>query len=178
MFLRAITEKFKHKSGQKFLKRELGKSKLQIERSKGVSSIGCIVNLDQFDDITVFHDLVNEFSLQPNAVQVIGYKEEYQENSLYATPMFSDRDLGWGGAIQNGYAQEFLSKEFDLLINYYTEDKLLLQLMTLQSKARLNVGFGEVDKNLNDLILNTSIQDFDIFKKELRKYLFILNEIK
>ncbi|MFT4832123.1 MAG: hypothetical protein ACI815_001775 [Psychroserpens sp.] len=178
MFLRAIIDKFKHKSGQKFLKRELAKPKQQIERSKGVSSIGCIVNLDQFDDVKVFHDLVNEFSLQPNAVQVIGYREEYQENSPYANPMFSDRDLGWGGTIQNGYAQEFLSKEFDLLINYYTEDKLLLQLMTLQAKARLSVGFGEVDKNLNDLILNTSIQDYDIFKKELRKYLLILNEIK
>ncbi|MEB8329356.1 hypothetical protein OO009_08300 [Flavobacteriaceae bacterium KMM 6897] len=178
MFLRAITDKFKHKSGQKFLKRELGKAKQQIGRSKGVSSIGCIVNLDQFDDIKVFNDLVNIFSLQPNAVQVIGYREEYHENSPYATPMFSDRDLGWRGAIQNGYAQEFLSKEFDLLINYYTEDKLLLQLMTVQTKARINVGFGEVDKNLNDLILNTSIQDYDIFTKELRKYLFILNEIK
>lgn len=178
MFLRAITDKFKHMSGQKFLKRELGKTAKRIDRKKGVTSIGCIVNLDQFDNISVFYDLVNEFSLQPNAVQVIGYKEEHNKNSPYATPMFSDRDLGWGGDIQNGYAQEFLSKEFDLLINYYTTDKLLLQLMTLHAKARLNVGFGEVDKDLNDLILNTPIKDFDIFKKELKKYLFILNEIK
>jgi len=178
MFLRAITDKFKHMSGQKFLKRELGKKAQRSERKKGVTSIGCIVNLDQFDDVDVFYDLVNEFSLPPNAVQVIGYKEEYNKNSPYAKPMFSDRDLGWRGEIQNGYAQEFLKKEFDVLINYYTEDKLLLQLMTLHSKARLNVGFGEVDKDLNDLILNTSIKDFSIFKKELKKYLFILNEIK
>lgn len=178
MFLRAITDKFKQKSGQNFLKRELGKKAKGIDGKKGVTSIGCIVNLDQFDDVQAFYDLALEFSLQPNAVQVIGYKEEYNKNSPYAAPMFTDRDLGWKGEIQNGYAYEFLSKEFDLLINYYTEDKLVLQLMTLHSKARLNVGFGEVDKDLNDLILNTSIKDFTIFKKELKKYLFILNEIK
>lgn len=178
MFLRAITDKFKHKSGRKFLKRELGKTAQRIDRNKGVTSIGCIINLDQFDNVNVFFELVNEFSLQPNAVHVIGYKEEYDKNSPYSTPVFSDKDLGWGGEIQNAYAQEFLNREFDLLINYYTDDKLLLQLMTLQTKSRLNVGFGEVDKDLNDLILNTSIKDFNIFKKELRKYLFILNEIK
>lgn len=178
MFLRAITDKFKHKSGRKFLKQELGKPLHRIDRKKGVRSIGCIVNLDQFDNTNVFYDLVNEFSLQPNAVHVIGYREERDKNSPYATPIFSDRDLGWGGAIENSHAKEFLDKEYDLLINYYTSDTLLLQLMTLQTKARFNVGFGEVDKKLNDLILNTSIKDFEIFKKELRKYLFILNEIK
>ncbi|MEJ1222160.1 DUF6913 domain-containing protein [Sediminicola sp. 1XM1-17] len=178
MFLRAITDKFKHKSGRKFLKKELGRTIARSDRKKGISSIGCIVNLDQFDDTNVFYDLVHEFSLEPNAVHVIGYREERDKNSPYTTPVFSDRDLGWGGVIENAYAKEFLNREYDLLINYYSKDKLLLQLMTLQTKTRLNVGFGEVDKNLNDLILNISIKDFDIFKKELRKYLFILNEIK
>jgi len=50
--------------------------------------------------------------------------------------------------------------------------------MTLNTRARLKVGFGSVDKNLNDLILNTPIEDFQTFKKELGKYLRVLNEIK
>ena len=92
MFLGAIINKFKHKSGQKFLKKELGKTRQRIDRKKGVRTIGCIVNLDQFDDVKAFSDLINELSLQPNAIQVIGYKEDYNKNSPYATPMFSDRD--------------------------------------------------------------------------------------
>ena len=96
----------------------------------------------------------------------------------YSTPVFSDKDLGWKANIENSYALEFLNREYDLLVNYYTDEKLLLQLMTLKTKARLKVGFGRVDKNLNDLILNTPIKDFQTFKKELRKYLRVLNEIK
>ena len=124
------------------------------------------------------YQFVDDFSLRPNSVKIIGYKNYYDKNSPYATPMFSDKDLGWKGNIENGYALEFLNREYDLLINYYTKEKLLLQLMTVKAKARINVGFGGVDKNLNDLIINTTLEDFKTFKAELKKYLFILNEIK
>ncbi len=178
MFLKALKDKFKYKSGLKYLKSELNNPPPSIERNKGISSVGCIVDLDKFDNANVFFELMDEFSLRPNAVKVIGYKSYYDKNSPYSTPVFSDKDLGWGGAIENSYALEFLSREYDLLVNYYTEENLLLKLMTLKTKARIKVGFGEVDKNLNDLILNTSMEDFKTFKQELKKYLVVLNEIK
>jgi hypothetical protein len=177
MFLKGIKEKFKHKSGRRYLLRELRRPVPVVDRKKGITSIGCIVNLDEFSDTDAFYGLVKAFSLSPNAVRIIGYKENFDKNSPYSTPIFSDKDLGWGGKIENGYALEFLNREYDLLINYYTEDKLLLQLMTLKARAKLYVGFGEVDKDLNDLILNTPIGDFKLFAKELGKYLTVLKEI-
>jgi hypothetical protein len=72
---------------------------------------------------------------------------------------------------------EFLTKEYDLLINYYTQDKLMMQLMTVKTKARIKVGFDEIDKDLNDLILQTSLNDFTTFKTELKKYLTVMNEL-
>ncbi|MCG2459967.1 hypothetical protein K8352_04355 [Flavobacteriaceae bacterium F89] len=178
MILKGLQEKLKYKSGQKFLQRELKVPGTKIDRSKGITSLGCIVDLDLFDDSNVFYDFVDEFSLRPNSVKIIGYKNYYDKNSPYATPVFSDKDLGWNGKIENGYALEFLNREYDLLINYYNEDKLLLQLMTLKAKSRINVGFDGVDENLNDLIIKTSLKDFKTFKAELKKYLIILNEIK
>ncbi|MEH6682083.1 MAG: hypothetical protein V7724_16175 [Sediminicola sp.] len=177
MFLKGIKEKFKHKSGRRHLQQELKKPLKGIDRKKGISAVACIVNLDQFSDTDAFYGLANEYGLQPNAIKIIGYKELYDKNSPYSTPVFSDRDLGWGGKIENGYVLEFLNREYDILINYYTEDKLLLKLMTLKTRARLYVGFGEVDKNLNDLILNMPIADFKLFSKELGKYLKVLKEI-
>lgn len=178
MFIKVLKDKFKVKSGLKYLKGELKKTPSTINRKKGISSVGCIVDLDQFNNADVFHELQEEFSLQPNAVKIIGYKSFYDKNSPYATPVFSDKDLGWSGAIENSYALEFLNREYDILINYYTQENLLMQLMTLKTKARIKVGFGEVDKNLNDLILNVPIKDFKMFKKELKKYLVVLKEIK
>ena len=177
MFFKALNEKLKYKSGLKYLKQAINKSNIGVQRSTGIVSVGCIVDLDMFEESNVFYDFSEEFSLPPNAVKIIGYRYFYDKNSPYSTPVFSDKDLGWRGKIENSYALEFLNREYDLLINYYTEDKLLLQLMTLKAKARIKVGFGEVGNNLNDLIFNTFINDFKIFKKELRKYLIALNEI-
>lgn len=178
MFLKGLKDKFKYKSGLKYLKAKLENPSDTVERSKGITAVGCIVDLDKFDDTNKFFDLVDEFSLRPNAVRIIGYKDYYDKNSPYATPVFSDKDLGWNGAIENSYALEFLSREYDMLINYFTEENLLLQLMSIKTRARIRVGFDEVDEKLNDLILKTSMQDFKTFKKELRKYLLVLNEIE
>ena len=178
MFLKALKQKLKHKSGRKYLKQLLEQPQEGANASKGIKSVGVIVDLDRFENANLFYQFVEDFSLRPNSVKIIGYKSFYDKNSPYSTPVFSDKDLGWKGEIENSYALEFFNREYDLLVNYYTDDHLLLQLMTIKSKARIKVGFGEVDKNLNDLILHTPMADFNLFKKELKKYLRIFKEIE
>lgn len=178
MFLKGLKDKFKYKSGLKFLKQELSNPHEVVERSKGITSVGVIVDMDKFDKTELFYEFVEDFKLRPNAVKVIGYKSYYDKNSPYATPVFSDKDLGWNGDIENSYALEFLSREYDLLVNYYKQENLLLQLMSIKTKARIHVGFPEVDPNFNDLIVNTAMADFKTFKQELKKYLAVLSEIE
>ncbi|MDX1364504.1 DUF6913 domain-containing protein [Arenibacter latericius] len=177
MFLKKIKNKLKVRAARKYLRQELAAPSNVPNKGVGVSSIGFIVDLDKFNNADSFYTVIEEFSLRPNAIKVIGYKEFYDKNSPYSTPVFSDKDLGWDAKIENSYALEFLENEYDVLVNYYNEDKLLLQLMSIKAKARLKVGFGGVDKNFNDLILNIPIDDFQTFKMELKKYLRVLNEI-
>lgn len=147
------------------------------KRKPGIHLVGVIVDLDKFPQPEAFEEFVTLFKLHPNAVKVIGYKKEYDQNSPYSTPVFSDKDLGWNGDIENSYAGEFLSREYDVLINYYTEKSIMLQLMTLKTKARIKVGFSKVDKTFNDIILDCLLKDFDIFKNEVTKYLNVINEL-
>jgi len=177
MFLKGLKDKFKYKSGLKFLKQELNNPPPVVDRTSGITSVGVIVDMDEFNKTELFYEFIEDFKLRPNAVKIIGYKSYYDKNSPYATPVFSDKDLGWNGAIENSYALEFLSREYDLLVNYYSKENLLLHLMTIKTKARINVGFPEVDRNFNDLIMGTPISDFSTFKLELKKYLGVLNEI-
>ena len=178
MFFKGLRDKFKHKSGVRFLEEQLSKTAPTVERSRGITSIGCIVDLDNFDKPELFFEFVDEYKLRPNAVKIIGYKNYYDKNSPYSTPVFSDKDLGWKGEIENSYALEFLSRDYDLLVNYYNEENLLMQLMTVKTRARVKVGFKEVDQKLNDLILGLPLKDFKTFKLELKKYLRVLNEIE
>ncbi|APQ19166.1 DUF6913 domain-containing protein [Maribacter hydrothermalis] len=177
MFLKGIKDKLKRKSGRKILK-QLVLTPVSVARgNKGIRSVGCIVDLDKFEKTEVFYQFQEEFSLHPNAVKIIGYKRYYDKNSPYATPVFSDKDLGWKGEIENSYALEFLGREYDLLVNYYEEDNLLLNLLSLKTKARLKVGFKDVGPTYNDLMIDTPLNDFMVFKKELKKYLGIFKEI-
>ncbi len=175
---KGIKDRFKYKSSLKFLKEELKKPFVEVKRTKGITSIACLVDLDKFDDADKFFDFVEEFAIRPNAVKIIGYKKYYDKNSPYSTPVFSDKDLGWKGSIENSYVLEFLSREYDLLVNYYTEENLMLQLMSIKTKARVRVGFKEVDPRFNDLIIDSPIKNFKTFKQELKKYLKVLNEIE
>lgn len=175
---KGIKDKFKYNSSVKFLKQELAKELPKVEREAGISAVGCIVDLDSFDDANLFYDFVEDYNLRPNAVKIIGYKRYYDKNSPYSTPVFSDKDLGWNGNIENSYALEFLSKEYDLLVNYYTAENLLIQLMSIKTRARFRVGFKDVDRVYNDLILDAPLKDFATFRKELKKYLGVLNEIR
>ncbi|WP_350292063.1 hypothetical protein [uncultured Croceitalea sp.] len=178
MIFKVIQDKFKVKSGLKYLEDELGKSKPLSNRKPGVSSIGCIVDMDKFPDPEVFNKLITDFSLQPNGVKIIGYKKDEAAHSPFGIQFFTDKDLGWNGTIENGFVSEFVDREYDVLINYYTDDKLVLKLLTARTNARIKVGFPAVDAKLNDLIFDTPIQNFEVFKTELKKYLKVLNEIK
>ncbi|MGB5172757.1 DUF6913 domain-containing protein [Eudoraea sp.] len=178
MFFKGLKEKFKLKSGHKFLRNALDNPIAVGQRKQGIMSVAVLVDLDRFDNAEIFYQFVEDFKLRPNAIKIMGYKSYYDKNSPYATPVFSDKDLGWHGEIHNSYALEFLSKDYDMLVNYFNEENLMLQLMSVKTRARINVGFAEVDERLNDLILETSLQDFKTFKQELKKYLKVFNEIE
>ena len=102
----------------------------------------------------------------------------FAAHSPFGIQFCTDKDLGWNGTIENGFVSEFVDREYDVLINYYTDDKLVLKILTARTNARIKVGFPSVDAKLNDLIFDTPIKNFDVFKTELKKYLKVLNEIK
>src|SRR5690606_28755602 len=101
MFIKGFQDKFKVKSGQRYLKEEMEKPPMPINREKGITSVGCIVDVDNFQKAEVFYELIEEYSLRPNAIKIVGYKREYDKNSPYSIQMFSDKDLGWKGQIEN-----------------------------------------------------------------------------
>jgi hypothetical protein len=177
MIFKGLRDKFKQKSGLKYLERELKTFPESVEKKPGIRTLGVIVDLEQFKEEERFFELVESLRLKPNALKVIGYRAFYDKNSPYATPVFSDKDLGWKGAIENSYALEFLSRPYDVLINYFDQPGLLLHLMSIKTKAGLRVGFKGVDPVYNDLILESPLNDFETFKSEMKKYLSLLKQL-
>ncbi len=176
MVLKTLQEKFKVKSGLKYLEDELRRPR-HFQEKKGVAALACVVDMDKFPNAEAFQELRHFLNLKPNAIHIMGYKRGGHRNGMFSIPFCTDKDLGWNGSIENGDFAEFSGRDYDVLINYYTDDRLLLKLMSTKIAARIRVGFQGMDNAMNDLIFNCQLDDFKTFTSELKKYLKILNEI-
>lgn len=142
-----------------------------------VKSVGLLVDESYFlSTKAVVASLVAQ-GIPASSIEILIYKEKLKNNNEDRCLSFSTKDLEWDGSLRSLHANKFISKEFDLLINYYENEKAALLVVSHQSKAKFTVGFSTVDKRLNDLVIKTTPDDYLVFTNELLKYLKILNKI-
>ena len=136
---------------------------------KPIKSIGCIVDTNLDLDYSDILDLAREMGLKEKDIKIISYS-----NSIYNDPFckmrISDKSVNFYGNIISADAEEFTSSKYDILINYFGENRILT-LLSSKTNAKFRVGFDSVDSKLNDLIFSDKIKRFSDFKYELIKYL-------
>ena len=169
-----ILKSFKVKSNKKYLNKLLSKRQLLANNNK-IESLAVVVNLDEIEKFDVFYDLGNLLKIQPNKLKVIGFSTKKNQTN---SNVFNLKDFGWKDTIKNIELHTFLETDFDALISYYSSNLLELKLLTAKSKAKFKIGILPDDNRLNDLIIKTKINEFNVFKDEVFKYLTILNKIK
>lgn len=171
-----ILKGFKEKSNKKYLNKLLSERQVNVSDDK-LKSLGIIFNIDEIHDFESFRKLSDFLKVRPNKLKIIAFTES-NKNDVHAwDECFNLKDFGWSGKIKNSDLQTFLDVPFDILISYYGKDILELKLITAKSKAKFKIGILQTDERLNDLIIKTSLKQFDLFKKEVFKYLSILNKI-
>lgn len=112
-----------------------------------------------------------------NQVFVLIYKDSVNSKEVLAEPFFTSKNVSLAGTINKNEAIDFLEKPFDVLINYYDENKPCLLLATTQSKAKFKIGFDEVDYRANHFIVKATVDQVKLFTNELFKYLRILKKL-
>ncbi|MCF7568184.1 hypothetical protein L3X37_07385 [Sabulilitoribacter arenilitoris] len=172
-----ILKGFKEKSNKKHLNKLLLEREVSVTDTK-VESLGLILNIDEIDDFDLFRTLADYINVRPNKLKIIAFSSKKKDNLNTWDECYSPKDFGWKGRIKNIELQSFLNTKFDTLISYYTKDDLELKFLTVKSKAKFKIGILQTDARLNDLIIKTSLKEFDVFKAEVYKYLTILNKIK
>lgn len=173
MFLKA----FKEKSHKKIINSLLNSRAVFVDDSK-VEHLGVLLHANEFNDFEAFRKLAEFINVLPNKLKIVAYASDEKKLTNFWEVCFTEKDFGWKGAINNVELQTFIDTEFDVLISYYESEELELKLITAKSKARFKIGVLKSDERLNDLIIKTNINQFDLFKKELKKYLNIFNKLK
>ena len=147
-----ILKRFKEKSNQKFINKLIDFRVPEISSNK-IESVGIVVNLSEFDDFEMFRIFFEELKLNPNKVKIAGFTDDPKLVEFSNELLYSEKQIGWRGKIKDNGLKTFINTPFDVLISYYKDDNLELNLISALSKANFKVGISNYDERLHDLIL-------------------------
>lgn len=142
-----------------------------------IKSVGLLIDESYF---LKKEELINELvasGLKKENINVIVYREKVNANQVFLYPTFNIKHISWNGIFTENEILDFIQKKFDLLISYYDIEKPVLMLITNKSRADFKVGFSNIDKRCNNLMINTIAENHKVFVFELFKYLKILKKI-
>ncbi len=171
-----ILKAFKEKSNRKYVNKLLTERKPTVNNNK-IKTIAVLLNASEFHEFEVFRVYFKELGLTSPKHKIVAFtmddKLEYNQWNAH----FSPKDFGWKGKIKNIDLDDFINEPYDMLLCFYKNPVLQLNLITAASKANLKVGISNEDERLYDLIIDVELKDINIFKQELKKYLNILKKI-
>lgn len=167
----------KRKSNQLFFNKKVNELTTDIAESSSNKIKNILILLDDIslkDEILA--NIKNNLGVQGDAIKTLIFIQKtpkIKDDNL----IFTSKDFGWYGKINNEELKSILTKKYDLLINYSKVDNLYNNLLLLHSKAAFKVGFANLDNRFYNLLIDCKSSEIELFTKELKKYLEILNKI-
>jgi len=140
------------------------------------------VLIDARKDVDIFSivKLADKLGVKSSQLKIMGYKEvkaNIEDQDGGHTSYFDEKMVNYTGGFKSKSLNSFVNESYDVIINFYEEDHKIINLVAASSKAKFKVGFASVDNRINDLVIGTPANDTDLFIRELKKYLKILNII-
>ncbi|GAA3517563.1 hypothetical protein GCM10022393_34590 [Aquimarina addita] len=174
MILKGLKRNALKKSIESYVK----KRKPRTKEVTGIKSLAVLIDASQSVNILSVVKLANALGVKSDHLKIMGYKDDEKEiaddkDAAY----FNFKSFGVNGVVKSSSLNEFINKDYDVLINFYSESKLGLDYVAAASEAKFKVGFAEIDNRINDLVIGLAQDDINLFISELKKYLKILQII-
>lgn len=163
-------------AAKKIVNRNLAGEKSQPLDGK-VETVGILIDESVFLKKDALIDALVAAGIREDYIRILAYRERIRKSDVFNYPIFSHADLNWSGLVEKSEIQAFDKVKFDLLINYFDTEKTPLMLVAQQSAAAFKVGFASVDKRLNHFMIDTTVDEHQVFTDELIRYLKILNKL-
>tara|TARA_B100001173_G_C15630445_1_gene396884 strand:- start:33 stop:548 length:516 start_codon:yes stop_codon:yes gene_type:complete len=138
-----------------------------------IKTLGCIVDPSFPVSVDKFIELSNSLGLKEKDFKIITFQENKNTFNVFSNMNMTPECVSFSGNLNGKDSLEFISFEFDLLINFFRSNNFLI-LLSSKTNAKFRVGFESVDSKLNDLIFSEKIKNFLDFKLELIKYLKLI----
>ena len=176
-------EDFKQKVGKWVFQRELkiNKRTKEVCNLDNAQSIGILYDATSEDQIKIIKPFVSYFFDLKKDVKALGYVNSKQL-SFHHTPklqydFFYQKDLNWFYKPQNYIIDNFVKKEYDILINLCDSSIIPIKYLVASSIAHFKIGIHEENYEIYDLMI--SLKDDKSMEKlmhEIKHYINLINK--
>tara|TARA_B110000467_G_scaffold140045_1_gene139856 strand:+ start:93 stop:635 length:543 start_codon:yes stop_codon:yes gene_type:complete len=176
-------EDFKQKVGKWVFQRELKTNKRTKEvcNLDNAQSIGILYDATSEEQIKIVKPFVSYFFDLKKDVKALGYVNSKQL-SFHHTPklqydFFYQKDLNWFYKPQNYIIDNFVKKEYDILINLCDSSIIPIKYLVASSIAHFKIGIHEENYEIYDLMI--SLKDDKSMEKlmhEIKHYINLINK--
>ena len=146
--------------------------------SNSIHSVGIIVNEDATFNFERLKKLQKKIPIGSNNFYILTYKNKNENYNEFRGVFFYEKQVTISGKIKSNEVNEFLNKEFDMLIDYTGANTIFSKFLVAKSKAKFKVGHLIEEERLYNFMIDVPLDNADAFNKELIKYLKILKKIK
>ena len=176
-------EDFKQKVGKWVFQRELKTNKRikEVCNLEDANSIGILYDATSEEQIKMVKPFVSYFFDLKKDVKALGYVNSKQL-SFHHTPklqydFFYQKDLNWYYKPQNYIIDNFIKKEYDILINLCDSSIIPIKYLVASSIAHFKIGIHEENYEIYDLMI--SLKDDKSMEKlmyEIKHYINLINK--
>ena len=138
-----------------------------------IKTIGCIIDPMFPVEVSNFIKLVHRIGLKEKDLKLITFQENDNGFNIFSNMNITPTSISFYGNLNGNDSLEFISYEYDLLVNFFNANDVLT-LLSSKANAKFRIGFDSVDPRLNDLIFSNKIKKFNEFEKEFVKYLNLI----
>lgn len=172
-----MIKKFLSNISKGYLNRNINRSIINLNDNRKdfklpILKVGCIIDTNLDIDYFQILELIEKIGLKQKDVKIISYSDT-AFNDPFSKMRISKGSVNFYGKIVSADANEFISYDYDLLINYFGDNDILT-LISSKTNSNFRVGYSESNNNINDIIFSNFFNDFEKFSNELIKYLKFL----
>jgi len=157
----------------RFKKKIKGLGKQSKKTIKTLRSMVVILPQDHSIDEKVFIELSKELNISIKRITIIvfGKGENLKVNFNLIKTIFCSREQL---SVMGNFTEDmnvFFQKKSDLLVNYFSQKDPFPELISINCKSKLRIGFFNANLRINDIILKISPVKTDLFLNESKNYI-------
>ena len=178
-----ILEDFKHKIGQWVFQRDLRTNKrlkevISLEKAKSIGILYDATNTEQIKRIEPF---VKYFFELKKEVKALGYVNKKKLDDCHIPKLNYDffylKDLNWYYKPQNYIIENFIKKEYNIIINLSDSNCIPIKYLVASSLAHFKIGQFEEGYEIYDLMIKLDKEKGkERLMEEIKHYLNLINK--